>query len=55
MSAAEAQERQARLAASYGQLLRSKGFLWLATRPDLCGEWSQVGAVLRRLPAGVAL
>ena len=44
VSAAEAQQRQARLAATYGQLLRSKGFVWLATRPDLFGEWSQVGA-----------
>lgn len=31
----------------YGNVLRSKGFIWLASRPDLCGEWSQAGAVLR--------
>lgn len=43
VAGAEAAARQAKLAASYGQLLRSKGFIWLATRPDLCGEWSQVG------------
>ena len=31
----------------YGNVLRSKGFIWLGSRPDLCGEWSQAGAVLR--------
>jgi G3E family GTPase len=31
----------------YGNILRSKGFVWLGSRPDLCGEWSQAGAVLR--------
>lgn len=24
-------------------LLRSKGFIWLATRPNVHGEWSQAG------------
>ncbi|KAK5049393.1 hypothetical protein LTR84_004322 [Exophiala bonariae] len=27
-------------------LLRSKGFIWLATRPNLHGEWSQAGTML---------
>ncbi|KEF51535.1 uncharacterized protein A1O9_12452 [Exophiala aquamarina CBS 119918] len=27
-------------------LLRSKGFVWLATRPGLHGEWSQAGTML---------
>lgn len=27
-------------------MLRSKGFLWLATRPMLYGEWSQAGVML---------
>ncbi|OCT53067.1 CobW/HypB/UreG, nucleotide-binding domain containing protein [Cladophialophora carrionii] len=27
-------------------LLRSKGFFWLATRPNLHGEWSQAGTML---------
>ena len=35
------------LKATYGNVLRSKGFVWLGSRPDLCGEWSQAGAVLR--------
>ena len=48
VSAAEAQQRQALLTATCGQLLRSKGFVWLATRPNLCGEWSQVTPSLRR-------
>lgn len=36
-----------RLKERFGNVLRSKGFIWLASRPDLCGEWSQAGAVLR--------
>ncbi|KAI0130445.1 P-loop containing nucleoside triphosphate hydrolase protein [Xylariales sp. AK1849] len=32
--------------AIFGPLLRSKGFLWLATRPRMCGEWSQAGVML---------
>lgn len=47
VSAAEAASRQARLTAECGQLCRSKGFVWLATRPDLCGEWSQAGGIVR--------
>lgn len=35
-----------------GTLLRSKGFFWLATRPDVAGEWSQAGGILRYAPAG---
>ncbi|RKU39852.1 hypothetical protein DL546_001066 [Coniochaeta pulveracea] len=31
---------------TFGPLLRSKGFLWLATRPTLFGEWSQAGVML---------
>lgn len=27
-------------------LLRSKGFIWLATRPFVSGDWSQAGAML---------
>ena len=47
MSATEAASRQARLTSECGQLCRSKGFIWLATRPDLCGEWSQAGGIVR--------
>lgn len=41
----------ARLAAKkadpvFRHLHRSKGFLWLATRPMLSGEWSQAGVML---------
>ncbi|KAI1420848.1 P-loop containing nucleoside triphosphate hydrolase protein [Xylaria sp. FL1777] len=31
---------------TFGPLLRSKGFLWLATRPNMYGEWSQAGVML---------
>ncbi|GAA6013026.1 hypothetical protein JCM11491_000942 [Sporobolomyces phaffii] len=31
---------------SFGPLLRSKGFFWLATRPLMSGEWSQAGVML---------
>ena len=30
-----------------GELLRSKGFLWLASTSDLIGAWQQAGNVLR--------
>jgi len=32
---------------AYGKLLRSKGFFWLATRPEFAGEWSQAGGMAR--------
>ncbi|MGR2740809.1 zinc metallochaperone GTPase ZigA [Billgrantia sp. Q4P2] len=28
-----------------GKLLRSKGFFWLATRPEFAGQWSQAGGI----------
>ncbi|KAI0512923.1 P-loop containing nucleoside triphosphate hydrolase protein [Xylaria bambusicola] len=31
---------------TFGPLLRSKGFMWLATRPLMFGEWSQAGVML---------
>jgi len=31
--------------AKFGNLLRSKGFVWLATRFEVCGEWDQVGRI----------
>ncbi|KAI0438437.1 P-loop containing nucleoside triphosphate hydrolase protein [Xylaria telfairii] len=31
---------------TFGPLLRSKGFIWLATRPTMFGEWSQAGVML---------
>ncbi|TQV88576.1 zinc metallochaperone GTPase ZigA [Aliikangiella coralliicola] len=29
----------------YGNLIRSKGFFWLASRPEFAGQWSQAGGV----------
>jgi len=31
--------------AAFGTVLRSKGFLWFASRPRLYGDWNQVGAI----------
>lgn len=31
----------------YGKLLRSKGYFWLATRPEFAGQWSQAGGIAR--------
>ena len=36
-----------------GNVLRSKGFFWLASRPDAAGEWSQAGGIMRHGPAGI--
>lgn len=32
---------------SFGQLLRSKGYFWLASRPEFAGQWSQAGGMAR--------
>lgn len=37
---------------SYGKLIRSKGYFWLATRPELVGQWSQAGGIARYGLAG---
>ena len=31
----------------FGKLIRSKGYFWLSTRPDLAGHWSQAGGMAR--------
>ncbi|SEN04833.1 zinc metallochaperone GTPase ZigA [Nitrosomonas marina] len=36
-----------------GKLLRSKGFFWLATRPDYAGQWNQAGGIARYGYAGI--
>ncbi|MGW7485644.1 GTP-binding protein [Streptomyces sp. NPDC054786] len=38
---------------AYGDILRSKGFFRLATRPGVAGLWSQAGAVARFEPSGL--
>lgn len=35
-----------------GRLLRSKGFFWLASKPQDAGSWSQAGGMMRYGPAG---
>lgn len=41
-----AAERRKALEGCFGVVLRSKGFVWLATRSDHIGEWSQAGSLL---------
>jgi len=36
-----------------GRLLRSKGFFWLASRPQWAGQWSQAGGVAQQGAAGM--
>lgn len=36
-----------------GKLLRSKGFFWLATRPDQAGQWNQAGGIAHYGYAGM--
>lgn len=37
----------------YGKLLRSKGYFWLATRPEFAGQWSQAGGIAHYGYAGL--
>eukprot|EP01033_Poteriospumella_lacustris_P004422 gene4422-3157_t len=34
----------------FANVFRSKGFFWLATRPDMMGEWAQAGTILSVKP-----
>lgn len=36
-----------------GKLIRSKGYFWLATRPDFAGQWNQAGGIARYGFAGM--
>ncbi|MEN7343696.1 MAG: zinc metallochaperone GTPase ZigA [Pseudomonadota bacterium] len=36
-----------------GKLIRSKGYFWLATRPEYAGSWSQAGGIARYGFAGL--
>ncbi|MDG1772446.1 MAG: zinc metallochaperone GTPase ZigA [Oceanicoccus sp.] len=38
---------------NYGKLIRSKGYFWLATRPEFAGQWSQAGGIARYGFAGM--
>ena len=44
---AEATEKQKRRTEFMGELLRSKGFFWMATSNDVIGLWQQAGNVIR--------
>jgi G3E family GTPase len=38
---------------TYGKLIRSKGYFWLASRPEFAGQWSQAGGIARHGFAGM--
>lgn len=38
---------------TYGKLIRSKGYFWLASRPEFAGEWNQAGGIARYGFAGM--
>ena len=40
-----AQSATALMLKSFGNIIRSKGYFWLAGRDDLVGEWSQAGVI----------
>ncbi|MBM3975315.1 MAG: GTP-binding protein, partial [Planctomycetes bacterium] len=40
------------LRSEWSGVVRSKGFFWLASRHDVCGEWHQAGGSCRTSPAG---
>ncbi len=37
----------------HGKLIRSKGYFWLASRPQFAGQWSQAGGIARYGFAGM--
>jgi len=37
----------------FGKLIRSKGYFWLASRPEFAGQWSQAGGIARYGFAGM--
>ncbi|WP_041522215.1 zinc metallochaperone GTPase ZigA [Gilvimarinus agarilyticus] len=39
--------------AAGGRLIRSKGYFWLASRPEFAGQWSQAGGIARHGAAGM--
>merc|ERR1719442_332875 len=43
----EALVKQKRRTDTMGELLRSKGFMWIATSNEVIGAWQQAGNVLR--------
>jgi len=45
----EAHEQQKKRNKMMGELLRSKGFIWMATSHDVMGGWQQAGNVLKLL------
>jgi G3E family GTPase len=36
-----------------GKLIRSKGYFWLASRPQIAGNWHQAGGIAHHGPAGM--
>lgn len=38
---------------AFGKLIRSKGYFWLASRPEFAGQWNQAGGIARYGFAGM--
>ncbi|MEM8594694.1 MAG: zinc metallochaperone GTPase ZigA [Pseudomonadota bacterium] len=38
---------------TFGKLIRSKGYFWLATRPEFMGQWNQAGGIAHHGFAGM--
>ena len=43
----EAQGKQKRRAVAMGEMLRSKGFIWIASSHNIIGGWQQAGNIIR--------
>lgn len=50
VSDVQSQKKQSLMHAKFGQILRSKGFIWLSGRDDFHGEMSLSGSILRISP-----
>ena len=42
----------AKKASVFADVFRSKGFIWIANRPDVMGEWAQAGSTVTISPVG---
>jgi G3E family GTPase len=43
---------EAKKKSEFAGVFRSKGFIWIANRPEVMGEWAQAGSMITVTPAG---